>query len=156
MSIAGITSWVLRQNRFMQASSILANETTIVPVGIAVVESGGHFLVGVRGEETTLTGHAEFPGGKCKPGESSADCTIRECAEECSLDVAVVELLYEIEHTYSHNRVHVHFWLCRPVREADVRDDHFGFRWVVANELPLLNFPAANDAVVRMLVERFE
>lgn len=49
-----------------------------VRVGVAVVEQSGRFLVGVRESTAVLAGMAEFPGGKCLPGEAAMSCAVRD------------------------------------------------------------------------------
>ena len=57
-----------------------------IMIGVAVVEHGGRYLVGVRSEDRTLSGKAEFPGGKCEPHESPMSCAVRECKEEAGIE----------------------------------------------------------------------
>jgi 8-oxo-dGTP diphosphatase len=123
--------------------------TGAVPIGIAVVERDGRFLVGVRPEGTPLAGCAEFPGGKCEPGEESQASAVRECLEETGLAVAPVRLLDAIEWTYPHGSVELHFWLCRECDTAGTPRPPF--RWVERDGLSRLRFPEANAAVVRRL-----
>jgi mutator protein MutT len=124
-------------------------------IGIAVVERDGRFLVGIRGDDGPLPGYAEFPGGKCHPGESPAECAIRECREETGLRVDVTQPLLSRQYEYPHGRVDLHFFLCTPARESDFARTHARFRWVAAPELSSLKFPPANDEVITRLVDRF-
>lgn len=125
--------------------------TAPLVIGIAIVRHAGRYLVGVRAANGPLPGKAEFPGGKCLPGEPPEVCAVRECLEETGLAVEAETSLERRTHTYPHATVDLHFWLCRPVREDSVRDTHQGFRWVDADELRTLNFPEANAAVVETL-----
>ena len=118
-------------------------------IGIAVVEHEGRYLVGIRGEEGPLPGYAEFPGGKCLPGEAPGECAQRECREETGLDVVAVELLLNARFTYPHGSVDLHFWLCRPTGPA--RAAHKRFCWVPAAELADLRFPEANYPLIERL-----
>ena len=118
-------------------------------IGIAVVERDGEFLVGFRKAGQVLAGHAEFPGGKCEPGEEPVDCVVRECREESGLIVRAVERLDQTSFDYDHGRVELHFWLCHPVeKNATPRRE---FRWIRAAELRDLPFPDGNDSVLRRL-----
>lgn len=121
-------------------------------IGIAVVEFDGRYLVGVRSPERPLAGCAEFPGGKCRPAESPADCARRECLEETGLQVTAERLLLRRTFEYSHGAVDLHFWLCRPVRAESVADEHREFRWVAGGALASLTFPEANAPLIDMLV----
>lgn len=119
-----------------------------VPIGIAVVECDGRFLVGVRPEGVPLAGYAEFPGGKCEVGETPEACAVRECREEAGLAVDAVRLLERRTWEYPHARVELSFVLCRVVTEVEPRPP---FRWVPREELAGSRFPEANAAVVGML-----
>jgi len=121
-------------------------------IGIAVVEQGGWYLVGTRPEGAPLAGFAEFPGGKCEPGESTAECALRECREETGLVVRGQRLLLRQEHHYPHGSVDLHFWLCQPAEPVELLATCQGFRWCPAHELATLRFPEGNAAVVRLLL----
>lgn len=121
------------------------------PIGIAVVEQDGRYLVGVRGPESSLAGAAEFPGGKCHPDEAPRECAIRECLEETGLRVTASSELHREQFEYPHGRVDLHFWLCQPAAGEDISAEHQGFRWVATKELSSLDFPAGNDRVITLL-----
>ena len=120
-------------------------------IGIAVVEWSGRFLVGVRGDDGPLPGDAEFPGGKCHPGESPRDAACRECAEETGLIVRPIRLLHNQTWTYPHGTVDLNFWLCRPADPQAVTGSHHRFDWHSAAELRTMRFPAANRTVIDLL-----
>lgn len=124
------------------------------PIGIAVVERDGRYLVGVRGPESSLAGAAEFPGGKCLPDEAPRECAIRECLEETGLRVTAASELHREQFEYPHGRVDLHFWLCQPVDGETIRADQQGFRWIATEDLASLNFPAGNAKLVEQLTGR--
>jgi 8-oxo-dGTP diphosphatase len=133
----------------------MSTSADATPVGIAVVEHRGRYLVGIRGPGP-LEAKAEFPGGKCQPGESAAQAAVRECLEETGLAVSIVDLLMRRKFTYDHGTVELQFWLCRPAPRAEVQDVHQGFRWVPQTELASLDFPEANKPVIDVLVKKYE
>ncbi|MBA3313211.1 MAG: NUDIX domain-containing protein [Planctomycetota bacterium] len=122
---------------------------TPVPIGVAVVERNGLFLVGVRPEGVPLAGYSEFPGGKCDPGELPAACAVRECLEETGLAVEAKRLLDQVTWKYSHGPVELSFFLCHPRDES--ADPLPPFRWVERSELATLTFPQANQSLLRLL-----
>ena len=122
-----------------------------IQIGIAVVEHQGRYLVGKRAAEGPLGGYAEFPGGKCRTGESTGVCARRECLEETGLEVQTVDLLMQRVFTYPHGTFDLHFWLCHPAARAEVLADHRGFHWVPAAELKKLKFPEANQPLIEVL-----
>ncbi len=123
------------------------------PIGIAIVECNGRYLIGTRTVEQSLAGAAEFPGGKCNPDETPAACAVRECLEETGLTIEPVRLLERVQFDYPHASVDLHFWLCREV--APSTEPLNSFRWVTRDELRALapHFPAANAAVVKRLLD---
>ena len=123
-------------------------------IGIAVIEHDGCYLIGTRGPDSPLPGYAEFPGGKCQPGESAEDCAIRETLEETGLSVVIERLLVRREFSYPHATVDLHFFLCSPSDRAAVSNDHQGFKWIPARELSMLKFPDANQPVIELLITR--
>lgn len=121
-------------------------------IGIAIVQEGERFLIGIRSPGRPLAGYAEFPGGKCEPGESAEACAVRECLEETGLAVTVERLLQQREFTYPHGTVELHFFLCRPVAPTSDVASHQGYRWVPRADLQTQKFPEANDEVVQVLL----
>lgn len=131
----------------------MAESPTPTPIGVAVVEHHGRYLVGFRDAAGPLGGYAEFPGGKCVPGESTGRCACRECLEETGLEVTAVDLLMHRVFTYPHDTVDLHFWLCRPAPRAEIKEDHRGYRWVTDDELKTLRFPEANQPLIDVLLK---
>ncbi len=122
-----------------------------VPIGIAVVEHNGRYLVGRRAADTPLAGYDEFPGGKCTEQEPPNLCAVRECFEETGLRVQPVERLLQCEYTYPHATVDLHFWLCQATNPTDVRPNHNGYHWLDPIELAGCKFPPANEGLIAQL-----
>ena len=120
-------------------------------VAIAIVEHAGQYLVGTRRADQALAGRAEFPGGRCLPGEAGSVSAVRECREETGLAVTAVRQLVACRHTYPHGTLELEFWLCRPAADQDLDRVAGGFRWVPAESLKSLDFPEANQAVLEIL-----
>ena len=122
-------------------------------IGIAVVESAGRILVGLRPAGVPLAGLSEFPGGKCEADETPRSCAVRECREETGLLIVPREHLATIEHTYAHGEVELHFWRCGlSPGLPDQAPATFPFRWVTFEELATLEFPEANKKVLAQLL----
>lgn len=122
-------------------------------IGIAVVQRRETVLVGVRGPDGPLPGKAEFPGGKCDPDESAADCAVRECLEETGLAVTPLGLLHETEFEYPHGTVYLSFFDCRLIDEPSP-EPQGNFRWHPRADLVSLPFPDGNREVVQQLTAR--
>lgn len=122
---------------------------TIV-VTAAVIERQGAFLVTRRQRGVHLEGYWEFPGGKCEPGESLADCLRRELREELDADAAVEQEIFTVTHHYPERSVELHFLSCRLLSEPRplLGQD---MRWVPRTDLTSLQFPPADDELIARL-----
>jgi 8-oxo-dGTP diphosphatase len=124
----------------------------VTRVAIAVVESAGRFLVGVRAAGTALAGFHEFPGGKLESGESPEEGAVRECREEAGLTVVPLSRLASVRHEYAHGVVELMFVRCRP--KGEVPCPPAGrFEWVERRLLLSLRFPDANRTIIAALCE---
>ena len=122
---------------------------TIV-VTAAVIEHDGRLLVTRRLKGTHLEGYWEFPGGKCDPGETHADCLTRELREELAVPAAVGEEMLAVTHRYPDRVIELHFFRCRlsgtPVPQLGQE-----MRWVTRRELASLPLPPADADLVELL-----
>jgi 8-oxo-dGTP diphosphatase len=125
-----------------------------VPIGIAVVEHNGTYLVGRRGTDGPLPGLDEFPGGKCRLDEPPRECACRECLEETGMRVEPVELILNRQFDYPHATIDLFFWRCRLRDEADFSKVREPFRWVQGKALAELSFPEANAPLIERLIAR--
>jgi len=108
-------------------------------------------LIGRRPADVPLAGLWEFPGGKVRDGETPQQAAARECLEETALAVRVVGAYPEVVHQYGHGPVRLQFFAAEPVDPA--APPRKPYRWVPVGELDRYEFPAANAAVVRRLLE---
>lgn len=129
----------------------LAIDVKQILVSAAVVQRDGAFLVTRRLRGTHLEGFWEFPGGKCEPGETFEDCLIREIREELGCDTEVGGKLLSVVHDYSDRSVHLHFFQCDLVGlpQALLGQE---IKWVPREQLRTLNFPPADDELIRLLL----
>jgi 8-oxo-dGTP diphosphatase len=121
-----------------------------VVVAAAVIERDRRFLVTRRQKGVHLEGCWEFPGGKCNDGESLAACLQRELREELAVDANVGEDLFSITHNYADRAVELHFFRCEVTGEPAPQLGQ-EMRWVRREELPMLDFPPADEELIRML-----
>ena len=122
---------------------------TIV-VTAAVVERDGAFLVTRRLKGTHLAGTWEFPGGKCEPGEPLEACLWREIREELGARCSVGSEIFSITHEYTERRIELHFYACT-LLDDPVPLLGQEMRWVPRHQLTELEFPPADDELIRKL-----
>lgn len=121
-----------------------------IVVTAAVVERDDCFLVTRRLEGTHLAGTWEFPGGKCEPGEDHEACLVREIEEELGVAAMVGPLTLSTRHAYPERVVELYFYTCtldgEPVPQLGQQ-----MQWVPRGLLETLEFPPADDELIRML-----
>ena len=123
--------------------------TTIV-VTAAVIERDGRLLVTRRQAGVHLEGYWEFPGGKCDVAETLEACLARELREELDVDARIGEEIFATTHAYPERAVELHFFRCelsgqpRPLLGQEMR-------WVRREELQALEFPPADEELIRRL-----
>jgi len=123
---------------------------TRILVVAAVIEREGRFLVTRRQHGVHLAGFWEFPGGKVADGESHTEALGREIHEELDVNIVVQDLVLETSHEYTDRVVTLFFYRCdligtpRPMIGQEMN-------WVAREELPSLNFPPADDELIRRL-----
>ena len=119
-----------------------------VVVAAAVVIRDGRVLLTRRTEGQHLAGLWEFPGGKLEDGESPEEALVRECREECGIEVEVAEILDVTHHRYPEKDVLLLFYRCE-LRAGEVRHlqvaDH---AWVAPDDLDDYPLPPADERVV--------
>jgi 8-oxo-dGTP diphosphatase len=78
----------------------------LLRVVAAVLHDGaGRVLVSERPAGKTWAGYWEFPGGKLQPGESEADCVVRELHEELDVLVHAHHGVMALTHEYPERTV---------------------------------------------------
>lgn len=127
--------------------------TPIIVVAAAVIERDGAFLVTRRQQGVHLEGFWEFPGGKCDPGESHADCLARELREELAVDTAIGAELLTTTHRYPERSVELHFLRC-DLRGEPTPQQGQEMRWVPRADLQRLTFPPADMELIARLTRQ--
>ena len=119
-----------------------------IVVAAAVVIREGRVLLTRRAEGQHLAGMWEFPGGKLEQGESPEETLVRECREECGIEVEVAEFLEVTHHRYPEKDVLLLFYRCG-LRAGEVRHLHVAdHAWVAPPELDRYPMPPADVRVL--------
>lgn len=108
-------------------------------VSAAVIWQDGKVLLAQRREEGMLGGLWEFPGGTREAGESLEECLRREIQEELGMEIAVGARLISVPHAYTHKRITLHAFHCRPVRGTPQKLEVKDWRWVAPADV--LQYP---------------
>ena len=114
-------------------------------IAVAIVLRGKEILIDRRLESSMLSGLWEFPGGKIEPGETAAECVVREVKEEIGIDIEVVAPLATIEHAYTHFTITLIAFICRYLGGEAQALQCSEVRWVSPADLSEFPFPGANQ-----------
>ena len=122
-----------------------------VSVAAAVAQRGDEVLLTRRLHGTHLEGLWEFPGGKRDPGETLAQCLVREMREELAVEIEVGPLILTTVHAYPGKVVELHFFACwlRGKPEPQLGQE---MRWVPRAHLGEVEFPEADRALIALLL----
>ncbi|MCC6485264.1 MAG: (deoxy)nucleoside triphosphate pyrophosphohydrolase [Armatimonadetes bacterium] len=119
---------------------------------VGIIEREGSVLVARRKRGAFLGGYWEFPGGKRKPGESYAQCVVREVLEETGLNVEVVRELLPVRFEYKNKRIILQPYLCRVISGTAQALDSDAIQWMPLRELKSLKMPEANAEIIKRLL----
>jgi A/G-specific adenine glycosylase len=123
-------------------------------VAVGVVEDDGRMLITRRPAEGLLGGLWEFPGGKIRDGESAREAAAREIREETGLEVDVTDFVARVRHAYTHFRVELEVYRCRPRGGTGVvLDGPTDYRWIHPEEVARYAFPKANHKFIPFLLD---
>ncbi|MGB0957726.1 MAG: 8-oxo-dGTP diphosphatase MutT [Litorivicinus sp.] len=93
-------------------------------------------------------GKWEFPGGKIEPGETPLAALGRELSEELGIRPSHASPLLEVAHDYGDKRVRLHVFVVHAFTGQPEGREGQSMRWVDRAQLPSMDFPAANRAIV--------
>ncbi len=120
-----------------------------VHVVAAVLMRDDRVLVAKRPSGSHQGNKWEFPGGKVKAGETRRDALVRELGEELGITVQSAHPLIQVRHSYPDKRVHLDVWRVTAFEGQPHGREGQDVAWVECSRLPDLEFPAANQPVIR-------
>ena len=127
-----------------------------IQVACAIIEHNGRVLAAQRSEFMSMPLKWEFPGGKIDDGENPEECLIRELTEELNINVAVEFLLPPVNHDYTNFSVMLHPFICTIVSGKIILHEHKAIVWLSPQELPSLDWAAADIPVVFAYLENLK
>lgn len=98
----------------------------------------------------------EFPGGKIEPGETEQAALMREIKEELDLVIEPFQKYVLVEHQYPDFSIVMQSYLCRPLSEGVQLKEHLSCQWLKVEDLPALDWAAADVPIVEQLVKEHE
>lgn len=125
------------------------SRTTVI-VAAAVLVHEGRVLLTRRMEGSHLAGLWEFPGGKVEPGEDPMATVVRECREECGIELEVKDILDVTFHAYPQKDVLLLFYVCGFLRGPE-EVQHIGVAdhvWARPDELRKHPLPPPDERVL--------
>jgi A/G-specific adenine glycosylase len=124
-----------------------------IDVAACVIRRGDRVLIARRRPDQMLGGLWEFPGGKQEPDETIEETAVREIAEELGIEIRVGRKLGAIQHAFSHFKMTLHVFECRPLRGRARAVTVDAVKWVAVDDLRDFPFPAADRKVLGWLVD---
>lgn len=116
----------------------------------AILIHDNRILVGQRPENKRFGTKWEFPGGKCKPGETPQEALHREIREELAITIEIVCQLPAVSHNYAEFTIQLIPFVCRPLSTQIMLSEHSGILWLNPAELNRIDLTDAD----RILLER--
>jgi len=117
-----------------------------------VIRKKDRVLIVRRKTEGLLGGLWEFPGGEIRPGEDAAAGCIRTIREKAGLRVSIDKHLSNVNHAYTHFKIHLTVFTCQVRPGSRVRlSGPVDFDWVRPEQLDNYAFPKANLKFMHLL-----
>lgn len=134
---------------------------SVSPVWIHVVaaviyNSRNQILLAQRPLHKHQGGKWEFPGGKVEPNELAAQALKRELLEELGIeaDSDAMQPLLEIRHAYIDKNIWLDVWTVSQFQNVPIGREGQAIAWFELSDLKDLEFPAANEPILRKLLEQ--
>jgi 8-oxo-dGTP diphosphatase len=120
----------------------------------AVLILDGRILCAKRGENSSLAGLWEFPGGKIEESESPSAALIREIREELAILVEVGDEITTTSYEYYFGVVNLTTFYCTLVSGVPVPLEHSEITWMLPRDLMAVEWaPADIPAVARIQLD---
>ena len=131
----------------------------LIQVAVAVIiNDDDQILISRRSAEQHQGSKWEFPGGKVEKNEKVQDALYREIKEELGIDIQSATHLLDITHEYKSDKPQKSKTVTLEVFEVRrwIGEPH-GMegqptRWVKREELVDIEFPKANEEIVKLLI----
>jgi len=120
----------------------------MIKVTCAIIIQNEKILLTQRGEHPHHPFQWEFPGGKIKPGETEADCILREIKEELDLHLEIKEKIDTVVFDYGFKKIELIPFICF-IRDGKLKlTEHVDYRWIRWQEASSMNISEADKKIV--------
>ena len=101
----------------------------------ALIEDGDKIFIAQRSKDDELPLMWEFPGGKVRPGEPSAEAIVREYKEELNLDIEVTGLYGKGVYGFLKWETEIIMYRAKIIGGDIQLNEHNDTKWVTREEL---------------------
>ena len=128
--------------------------TNMLHVAAAIVRRKGEILICQRRPGGGCGGMWEFPGGKLEPGETPAQCVIRECREELGVEISLKGLREQNSYQYPDSEISFSFFEAELLSGDPCLRVHQAIAWRPPCRLTEYEFGPADRRLVRELARQ--
>ena len=121
-------------------------------VGAAIIQDG-QVLCLQRGQEMSLAGLWEFPGGKLEAGETEAQALAREIKEELTLEIEVSDWVTTAEYAYEFATIQLAVYKAKILSGSLTLLEHQASRWVKPQDLMSLDWAPVDIPAAQLLAQ---
>lgn len=126
-----------------------------IHVAVGIVMRDDKVFLTRRAQEAHQGGKWEFPGGKVEGSESWFEALYRELEEEIGIQMFGATLYACIEHDYPERKVTLDFAYVSEFEGTPTGCEGQESNWFSVAELLTLDFPEANQPVLKKLAQQF-
>ena len=119
----------------------------------AVIEKKGKILCAQRGQDKSLAGLWEFPGGKIEQNETPQQALEREIKEELICEVSIKNKIITASYEYDFGIVELTTFFCELIEGEPKLTEHESIKWLPISELSTLEWAPADIPTIDALVK---
>lgn len=109
--------------------------TPLRHMAMGVVRRNGRILMVQRHPDGFLGGMWEFPGGRVTGSLEPAEACVGGIKDAVNLNVAINRHLGQVRHAYTHFKLRLDLFLCRPGPGKVQLEGYESFRWILPGQL---------------------
>ncbi len=122
----------------------------------ALIRKNGKILICQRPKNKARALLWEFVGGKVEAGETREEALIRECREELSITVDIIDEFMSLTHVYTDITIHLTIFNAVIKNGTPTLIEHNDMKWVSASELQNYEFCPADKEILEEIIRKNE